>query len=245
MKSGLTRERVLDSAIRNPQSAIRILINAGPTREYFDTVRFISNASTGKQGFAIARAAVDRGHRVVLVAGVVNLPDVAGAKMIHVTTAAEMAEACKQEFPQCDAAILTAAVCDYRPSAKLPYKLKKSDQGLHSTFEPTEDICAALGGIKQDRILIGFAMDDRDGKANAEAKLVRKNCDIIVQNGPENVGADCATVSILHACDGWCEPISEAKEVVAVHLISMLESAIMGRRVRSPQKAPADRAAND
>ncbi len=226
-------------------SAIRILVNAGPTREYFDTVRFISNASTGMQGFAIARAALDRGHHVVLVAGPVNLPDVAGAKMIHVATAAEMADACKREFPQCDAAILTAAVCDYRPSAKLPHKLKKSDQGLRSTLEPTEDICATLGKIKQDRILIGFAMDDRDGKARAEAKLASKNCDIIVQNGPENVGAACATVSILHASDGWREPISGAKEVIAVHLISMLESVIATPSARRLRKAPANPAARD
>ena len=102
-----------------------------------------------------------------LVAGTVNLPDVPGAKMIRITSAAEMAEACKLEFMQCDAAVLTAAVCDFRPATKLSHKLKKREQGLNGTFEPTEDTCAAFGKIKQARLLIGFAADDRDGKPTA------------------------------------------------------------------------------
>ncbi len=212
-----------DCAIRNPQSAIRILVNAGPTREYFDSVRFISNPSTGKQGFAIARAAVRRGHQVVLVAAPVDLPDVTGAKMIRVTSAAQMASACKAEFEGCDAAVLTAAVCDYRPSERVPYKRAKSAEPLQITLEPTEDICASLGKVKGNRMVIGFAMDDRDGQAKAEAKLLRKNCDAIVQNGPQNVGSDRALVRILSRKSGWGERIEGSKEQIAEHLISILE----------------------
>lgn len=215
---------VLDSAIRNPQSALRILVNAGPTREYFDTVRFISNPSTGKQGFAIARAARDRGHRVVLVAGPVDLPDEPDVKMIRVTSAAEMADVCKAEFEHSDATILTAAVCDYRPSEQIGHKRAKSDEPLRVHLEPTEDICAALGRVKGRRVVIGFAMDDREGEHRAEAKLKRKNCDVIVANGPKNIGSDRATIRILHRQEGWSAPLSGTKQDIARHVISVLES---------------------
>ena len=214
----------MDSAICNPQSAIRILVNAGPTREYFDTVRFISNPSTGKQGFALARAARDRGHQVVLVAGPVDLPDEPGVKMIRVATAAEMAHACKAEFEHCDAAILTAAVCDYRPSERLSHKRAKSDAPLQVHLEPTEDICTALGQMKGNRVVIGFAMDDHEAERRAEAKLERKNCDVIVANGPKNIGSDRVTIRILHRQEGWFEPLSGSKQDIARHVISVLES---------------------
>jgi len=213
------------SAIRNPQSAIRILVNAGPTREYFDSVRFISNPSTGKQGYAIARAAVGRGHRVVLVTGPVELPDVPGAKMVRVTSAAEMAEACKTEFEHCDAAVLTAAVSDYRPSRQLPHKDARGGEPLQITLQPTEDICAALGREKGHRIVIGFAMDDHNAQTKAEAKLASKNCDFMVANGPKNIGSDRAEVSILSRRDGWSELIVGTKDQIAEHLISVLEAA--------------------
>ena len=222
----------MDSAHRNPQStrlsssqaALRILVNAGPTREYFDTVRFISNPSTGKQGFAIARAACDRGHQVVLVAGPVDLPDVPGVKMIRVTTAAEMADACKAEFERCDAAILTAAVCDYRPREQLSHKRAKSDAPLQVRLEPTEDICAVFGQTKGRRVVIGFAMDDREGERRAEDKLKRKNCDAIVANGPKNIGSDRVTIRILHRQEGWSQPLSGTKQDIARHVLSVLES---------------------
>ncbi len=220
----------MDSSIHNPQSTIRILINAGPTREYFDSVRFISNPSSGKQGFAIARAVAARGHRVTLVAGPVDLPDVAGAKMIRVGTAAEMAEACKREFEHCDAAILTAAVCDYRPAERQTHKLEKSAEQLRITLEPTEDIAAALGRIKGRRILIGFAMDDHDAHSKAERKLADKNCDYMVANGPKNIGSDHAAVTILSKPNGWCEPITGTKDSIAEHLISVLESSSARQR---------------
>lgn len=210
-------------------STIRILVNAGPTREYFDSVRFISNPSTGRQGYAVARAAVARGHRVVLVTGPVELPDVPGAKMIHVTSAAEMAEACKTEFENSDAAVLTAAVSDYRPSAQLPHKDAKSGEPLQITLLPTEDICAALGRAKGHRIVIGFAMDDHDARTKAELKLASKNCDFIVANGPKNIASNQAEVSILSRRDGWSESIVGTKDQIAEHLISVLEAACASR----------------
>ncbi len=161
---------------------------------------------------------------MTLVAGPVDLPDVAGAKMIRVDTAAEMAEACKREFEHCDAAILTAAVCDYRPAERKTHKLEKSAEDLRITLEPTEDIAAALGRIKGQRILIGFAMDDHDAQSKAETKLAHKNCDYMVANGPRNIGSDQAVVTILSKPNGWCEPIAGTKDLIAEHLISVLES---------------------
>ncbi len=143
--------------------------------------------------------------------------------MIRVTTAAEMADACKAEFEHCDAAVLTAAVCDYRPSEQMSHKHAKSDEPLQVRLEPTEDICAALGRAKGRRVVIGFAMDDREGQRRAEAKLKRKNCDVIVANGPKNIGSDWVTIRILHHQEGWSEPLSGTKEDIAGHVISVLE----------------------
>ena len=169
---------------------MRLLITAGPTREFFDTVRFISNPSTGKLGYALAAAALRRGHQVVLVTGPVALKPPPHCECVSVVSAAEMAAACKKAFPRCNAAILTAAVCDYRPLRPLGHKLAKQNRPRHLVLSPTQDIATALGRAKGQRVVVGFAMEDHDHHAHAQAKLRRKRCDAIVLNGPENVGAD-------------------------------------------------------
>jgi phosphopantothenoylcysteine decarboxylase / phosphopantothenate---cysteine ligase len=202
---------------------VRILITAGPTREYFDTVRFISNPSSGKMGFAIAQEARHRGHDVILVAGPVSLADPPGVRTVHVTSAAEMLEACCDVFESCDAAIMTAAVCDYKPSRRIHHKLQKRATPRAITLSPTRDIAAHLGSIKGGRVLIGFAMEDHDHHAHAEQKLRRKNCDAIVLNGKENVGTDDATVEILHAGQPWEKPFSASKSCIATRVVSIVE----------------------
>ena len=124
---------------------MHILVTAGPTREYFDTVRFISNPSSGKMGYAIATAAIERGHDVVLVSGPVALPDPKGADVTRVTSAREMLEACVSALDGCDAVIMTAAVCDYRPSRQLDHKLKKHHRVRPIHLQPTEDILPYVG----------------------------------------------------------------------------------------------------
>jgi phosphopantothenoylcysteine decarboxylase/phosphopantothenate--cysteine ligase len=165
----------------------------------------------------------------VLVSGPVELPDVSGVRMIRVTTAAEMALACKAEFENCDAAILTAAVCDYSPALRESRKRKKGADPITVTLEPTEDIAASLGRVKGPRILIGFAMDDHEAQASAEAKLRRKNCDAIVQNGPENIGAARVCVTVLWQKRGWGSPMEGTKAEIATYLISMLENIFQSR----------------
>ncbi|HWG38501.1 MAG TPA: bifunctional phosphopantothenoylcysteine decarboxylase/phosphopantothenate--cysteine ligase CoaBC [Terriglobales bacterium] len=162
----------------------RILVTAGPTREALDPVRFLSNRSSGKMGFALAQAARRRGAQVRLIAGPTALTAPAGVEVVHVTTAAQMAEAALAFFPACDFAIMAAAVADYRPKHISAEKLKKSGAGLHLELEPTPDILAELGRRKGRQVLIGFAAetDAARGLEYARAKLAAKRADLIVLN---------------------------------------------------------------
>lgn len=163
---------------------MKILISAGPTREAIDPVRFITNHSSGKMGYALAQAAVKRGWQVVLVSGPVDLPRPEGlAEFVQVVSAAEMADAVKSRFPAMDGAILCAAVADYRPVTVSNKKIKKSDDDLILHLERTEDILKTLGTMKNAKqILIGFAAETDDLEANALAKLKKKNLDWIAAN---------------------------------------------------------------
>ncbi len=163
---------------------MKILISAGPTREAIDPVRFITNHSSGKMGYALAQAAVKRGWQVVLVSGPVDLPRPEGlAEFVQVVSAAEMADAVKSRFSAMDGAILCAAVADYRPVTVSNKKIKKSDDDLILHLERTEDILKSLGTMKNaQQILIGFAAETDDLEANALAKLKKKNLDWIAAN---------------------------------------------------------------
>ncbi len=203
---------------------MKILISAGPTREFFDTVRFISNASSGKMGYAIAREAVRRGHEVELVSGPVSLKPPKNVGVIPVTTAAEMFQACKKAFRNVDAAIMCAAVCDYRPAQTAKQKMEKKSRTLRVSLEPTEDIAAALGKRKGRQLMIGFALQDYDPHRHAERKLKKKNFDLIVLNGPDNVGTDRAIVEIYTPATGWAKPIMGTKNIIAKRLLKAVES---------------------
>lgn len=205
---------------------MKLLVTAGPTREFFDSVRYISNASTGRMGYAIAQAGAQRGHEVVLVSGPVEIAAPQGVRLLHVTSATEMLQACEAEFERCDAAIMAAAVCDYRPVACSDHKLKKDNKLLAIELEPTEDICARLGAIKNGRVVIGFALEDHNEAANAEAKLKRKNCDAIILNGLGNIGAETGSVRILLASAGWQPPVSGDKPAIADHIVDCAERLV-------------------
>ena len=163
---------------------MRILITAGPTREKIDPVRFITNYSTGKMGYALAQSAVEAGHEVVLVSGPVTLKAPDNLAEFHsIESAQEMADAVFSIFPSCDAAIMVAAVADYRPAEICSSKMKKSDGDLYLRLERTTDILAGLGKLKRDdQKLIGFAAETDDLLANAQGKLERKNLDWIAAN---------------------------------------------------------------
>jgi phosphopantothenoylcysteine decarboxylase/phosphopantothenate--cysteine ligase len=205
---------------------MRILVTAGPTREYIDTVRYISNPSSGKMGYAIAAEAVSRGHEVVLVSGPVTLPVPEGVELVRVTSAREMFEVTTSAFGRCSAAIMAAAVCDYRPIARAGRKQPKSKETITVSLEPTEDICAHLGAVKGDRIVIGFAMEDHDHRRNAEVKLERKRCDAIVLNDVDATGADLAKIEILRKGFGWSQSYHGTKADCARRVVELAESLV-------------------
>lgn len=161
----------------------RCLITAGPTREHFDPVRYLSNGSSGKMGYALAAEALRLGWEVDLVTGPVSLRPPSGAIVHRVTSALEMREACLQVFPHCQLLIMAAAVADYRPAERLDTKSAKSDGPLQLQLIPNPDILAQLAtGRLPGQILVGFAAETDQVEAKARAKLTRKGLDWIVAN---------------------------------------------------------------
>ena len=177
------------------------LVTAGPTQEFIDPVRFISNPSSGKMGYAIARALRHRGAEVVLVTGPTTLTAPRGVQVVQVLSAQEMAAAVDKHFPAADVVIKSAAVADYRPRVVAMHKVKKRDGAPRLDLERTTDILADLGKKKGSRILVGFAAETQDVLANARMKLEQKNLDLIVANdvgGSESVfGSDMNKVTLL------------------------------------------------
>ncbi|MEU4474134.1 bifunctional phosphopantothenoylcysteine decarboxylase/phosphopantothenate--cysteine ligase CoaBC [Micromonospora sp. NPDC023888] len=199
----------------------RVVVTAGGTREPLDPVRFLGNRSSGKQGYAFARAAVARGARVTLIAANVSLADPAGVDLVRVGTTAELREATLKAAVEADAVVMAAAPADFRPAAYAPGKIKKSDDGVAPTIElvTNPDIAAELGKRKRpEQLLVVFAAETGDAEANGRAKLARKQADLIVINevGPDLVfGADTNTVTVIGA-DGSVSRLPEqAKEAVA------------------------------
>ena len=163
-----------------------VLVTAGPTREPLDPVRYLSNHSSGRMGFAVAEAARDRGARVILVAGPTELAPPAGVEVVRVTTAEEMRAAVMDRFREATVVVKAAAVADYRPAQARPHKLKKQEAALRLDLEPTPDILGELGKRKEGQVLVGFAAETDEVVANARDKLAKKNLDLIVAN---DVGA--------------------------------------------------------
>lgn len=199
-------------------AGIRILVTAGPTREPFDPVRFISNYSSGKMGYALAVSAGRRGADVTLVSGPSALPAPSGVNVVHVSSALEMREAVMKHFHAADVVIKSAAVADYRPSSRADNKIKKRGGPLTLTLEKNPDILAELGQIKGGRILIGFAMESEDLVENAQTKLMKKNLDLIVANDVGQSGAgfqtDTNIVKILDRAGGMEElPLMDKMDV--------------------------------
>jgi len=167
----------------------KFLITAGPNREPLDPVRYLSNRSSGKMGYAVARAAIRRGAEVALVSGPTQLEPPAGARFISVTTAAEMRHAVLEEFPRCTAVIMAAAVTDYRPVDFANQKIKRGKGPIELRLEPNADILQEISAQKNGKILVGFAAETEDLIANAEKKLREKNLDMIVANNVTEEGS--------------------------------------------------------
>ena len=212
-------------------SGKRIMLTAGPTYEKIDPVRFIGNYSSGKMGFALAEECARRGAEVTLIAGPVAVktshPQI---RRIDVESCEEMYQAATEQFPQSDAAILCAAVADFRPEETADQKIKRGNDGLTIRLQPTHDIAAALGQQKKEgQRLVGFALETNDEQANALSKLERKNLDFIVLNSLRNEGtcfqSDENQVSILSKA-GKKDFGKKAKKLVAKDIIDELENIL-------------------
>jgi phosphopantothenoylcysteine decarboxylase/phosphopantothenate--cysteine ligase len=166
-----------------------VLVTAGPTCEDLDPVRFLTNRSSGKMGYAVAHAAARRGAKVILVSGPTALETPAGVRRVDVRTAEQMLEAVKKEFAGCSIGIFAAAVADYRPTEKHTEKMKKTDGSLMVQLEPTVDILWEMAGAKGDKFVVGFAAETTDVGQNARKKLAAKNLDLIVANDVTAEGA--------------------------------------------------------
>jgi len=211
---------------------MRILITAGPTQEAIDPVRFLSNRSSGKMGYAIAEAAARAGHQVVLVSGPTRLEAPDEVELHPVRTAADMYEAVAKQIGDCDAAIMVAAVADYRPVAVAEQKIKKTSgdgETLSLELERTEDILgSARTKMGFEGTLVGFAAETENLEANARDKLRRKNCDLVVANDVSrfDIGfdSDNNALTLLFA-DGRREELSDApKSELAVELLRHIEA---------------------
>ena len=208
----------------------KVLVTAGPTQEKIDPVRYISNHSTGKMGYAIARAAMMRGAEVTLVSGKVNLQPPMGVRVVPVVSAADMAKAVKETASEQDIIIKAAAVADYRPSVTADEKLKKKDDELSIALERTEDILAYLGAHRRDgQFLCGFSMETENMVENSRAKLEKKNIDMIVANNLKQEGAGFGTdtnVVTLLMKDETIELPMMSKEEVADKLLDYIAKKV-------------------
>lgn len=177
---------------------MRVLITAGPTREYLDPVRYLSNASSGRMGAALAAAAKARRHHVTLVMGPTEVEPPAVDELVRVTSAADMFEAVVARFDGCDLFLAAAAVCDYRPAQRDEHKIKKDRGKVSVELERTADV---LGLMSQRRhrgqVLVGFCLETMDLERRARGKLEVKGLDLVVANGPEAIGAALQDALIL------------------------------------------------
>ena len=202
-----------------------ILITAGGTREYIDPVRFISNASSGRMGYALARAAIKAGHKVTLISANIQLPKPKTVSLIEVVTSDEMFKAVKVEFEKCNCLIMAAAVSDYKPVTSSQTKIKKEQSVLSLNLKPTKDILKWASRNKKSRqILVGFALEDTNLLENAEKKLKAKKLDMIVANEPAAIGSEKSTIHIKTKTAGWHRYENISKAISAKRIIEQLGS---------------------
>ncbi len=207
-----------------------LLVTAGPTCEAIDPVRYITNHSTGKMGYALAEELVARGARVTLVSGPTQLACPKGVERVDVRSAQEMYEASVEAFAKADGAVMCAAVADYTPAEVADRKIKKSDDDMAIRLKRTRDIAAELGREKGDRVLVGFALETDHEAEHAQSKLERKNLDFIVLNSLRDAGAgfgvDTNVVTLIDAAGAEKLPLL-TKGKVAARIVDKIESILI------------------
>ncbi len=214
-------------------SSIRCLVSAGPTREFFDPVRYVTNPSSGKMGYALAEAARDQGWRVDLVSGPVSLPPPPGISLHPVVTGEEMYQAIDRLFDSCDILIMTAAILDYRPRQRSDRKIKKDQLSMIIDMEPVIDVLATVAQRKQPhQLILGFAAETDNLETYALKKLQNKNADLIAANliGSSEGGFEKEDNTIhLYGHGGFHRKLGPAlKSILARALISELDQRLHG-----------------
>jgi phosphopantothenoylcysteine decarboxylase/phosphopantothenate--cysteine ligase len=210
----------------------RVLITSGPTRQYLDPVRFLTNASSGRMGKALAEAVLAAGHQVTLVSGPVDVVYPDEVEVIDVVSTEEMLAACRRLFPNCDGLIGVAAPCDYRPVRVAEGKIQKTGQPLELRLIETPDVVATLGAEKQGQWLVGFALETDDHRLRALAKLEKKSCDLMVLNGPQAMRANDTEVEILDRAGNVVERLSGSKTDVAKGIVRVIQHELIDRRAK-------------
>lgn len=226
-------EAILSALTEKDMAGMHVTVTAGPTREALDPVRFLSNHSTGKMGYAIAKNALRRGASVTLISGPVALEPVAGAEMVRIQSACEMREAVLKALPKSDFVIKAAAVGDYRPAQFQDDKIKKKEGDMSIPLVRNPDILKELGTLRrEDQVICGFSMETRDLLENSTKKLQSKNCDVIVANNLKVAGAgfagDTNVVTLLYR-DGRVEPLElmgkgSVAEILLDRLLALKQS---------------------
>jgi phosphopantothenoylcysteine decarboxylase/phosphopantothenate--cysteine ligase len=209
----------------------RILITSGPTRQYLDPVRYLTNASSGRMGRALAEAALARRHEVVIVSGPVEVTYPTEARVVQVVSTEEMLAAAASEFESCDGLIGAAAPCDYRPVRVESHKINKTGQPIDLHLVETDDVVATLGQRKAHRWVVGFALETEDHRLRALAKLEQKCCDLMVSNGPAAISALDNEVEVLTPAGEVVAVLKGPKEMVATKILSIIEERLNKRKI--------------
>jgi phosphopantothenoylcysteine decarboxylase/phosphopantothenate--cysteine ligase len=206
----------------------RILITSGPTRQYLDPVRYLTNASSGRMGRELAAAALALGHEVLVVSGPVSVEYPAGAEVRQVVSTEELLAACQELFPQCDGVIGAAAPCDYRPLRVEEHKIAKTGQPLVLNLVETPDVMATLGAAKRSgQWLVGFALETEDQRFRALTKLIKKSCDLIVLNGTAAIDAADNQVELLDKSGAVVAAFAGSKQSVARGILAVIHERLV------------------
>jgi phosphopantothenoylcysteine decarboxylase/phosphopantothenate--cysteine ligase len=207
----------------------RILITSGPTRQFIDPVRYLTNASSGRMGKSLAEAALAGGHEVVVVSGPVEVEYPSAAKVVPVISTEDMMSAAAKEFEACDGLIGAAAPCDYRPMRVESHKIAKTGQPIDLHLIETDDVVATLGSKKGRRWVVGFALETEDHRLRALAKLERKFCDLMISNGPEAISSTDNNVEVITHGGEVIASIAGSKDDVATQILSIIHARLINR----------------
>ena len=206
----------------------RILITSGPTRQYLDPVRYLTNASSGRMGQALAEAALGLGHDVVILSGPVTVDYPSGAEVIPIISTEELLDAGQRVFPECDGLIAAAAPCDYRPQRVESQKISKTGGPLVLELVETPDVVATLGrGKRPAQWMVGFALETEDQRFRALAKLERKSCDLMVLNGPEAMDSADNSVEVIDPDGNVVQALSGSKRDVSRGLLQIIQTRLI------------------